>query len=721
MEAVYQRLESSALPVTLAGLLPHYVDPGVWSSIAFRVGETEANSAAKAKASTAFLDAYSMEMRLDVIDIFESGKIDEYAVVPTGGIMTPERYTNGGKALSPPPTPNRKDTPARTVADIASTTDQKKTLRGTDGKEEDPAVRNPKPPLLLRKMSEHTYDFLRYGVFLPGNLILVPDEANLPKDLADSMSDHIFVVLHLQDSDSTPSGVVVVPLFKLVVRSEAKSPGSGLAPTFVLRAVYISSKDHVQRYVELAKADQHRAFVRSQSAAADRYYAPAPSAETVEAATTFSTLRLLWEECVVNSLPDHCPYVLPLNGNAHAPQAGLRMKNRLSVNKVSGSVVQDWTSGKELRVLDRVTDRTGPRKVHPSCRVVLRDTRSGRNSVEEAELCAYLPTDGECSQLSKYSTLAEERIRVWILKACLTAEVRGVHQLCFDLDTASVIAQCVDLLTMDTSKLAHGIEVPGVSAVSLHVLTIVLETIEDYLRHSGVVWRACVAVRDIHYEASATILRALMERKQSEELYEIAKRIAKASGDGLSDEDRALAVLLSTSPSGSPRRGEDQRLVRYNPPGPSQNVIVSASCSKVAITDNSLYELFMALDTNNDGTLSVEELTVLFQRKNSDMLPFSKRGTCVQPHQRKIMKRVNDEELLRKAELLAPLDACGLPAEVPQLRAFILQFSQEARAQAIAAASGKPKPAPPAAVAEPTPIRLTYDEFCVMMLAIARR
>jgi len=338
-------------------------------------------------------------------------------------------------------------------------------------------------------------------------------------------------------------------------------------------------------------------------------------------------------------------------------------------------------------------------------RIVFKDTRDGRNAIVEDELLAYLPADAEANACVAYGTPAEEQLRLWVQNALVTAEVAGIHQVLVKLDIPLILSRCCGLLSAP-SVTASADAVGRRAAAAERATVVLLETVEAFVRTSGTVWRAIVMCDppltgcDDEPEAAMAqrVLRAIQMARVDAET---GNPIAPGPNKGYTVVKHKKQMAIDEIPTASPSRREPHRRVVDNEPPQMltvpndvrrmENVIRSAAVSAVPVTDEQLRKLFHHLDRKKDGVLDMQELKRVFL-KNTDIydgVTLTERGT--------IAKKAGQDTYLTTGCLLSPLDACGLPLDDESIERFLKKFCRTL---------GN---------------KMTYPEFCVMMLEIARR
>jgi hypothetical protein len=377
------------------------------------------------------------------------------------------------------------------------------------------------------------------------------------------------------------------------------------------------------------------------------------------------------------------------------------MRNRIHIVRKTRALIKHWREGADY--MNYYGDDVDYAAADPyflatkAIRVLFRGTRTGKNFIDQHELCAFLPQESDCELHQVYATTAAERLRLWVVRALLTAELSGVHYVWIELDPRLIISQCTGLL--------HGSESNRDREVLFHVCRIFVETVEDFVQHSGNIWKADIVISDADFseENNAPNVVALCE-DILECLFLTKKRLevaAKQQRDGSSEPEaspgRITRILQKVAQEEEKRQADSLRS-----PVLSENVIFSASTYRVFVTDGQLYPLFQYLDTNKDGAVRVHELVKLFLCKENkiDRANNTMAGVPYEPP-------LSDAEAMRmqaanlSAHPLCPLDGCGLPFDESSMTAFVMSFVRHSTS-----------------TKEP---QLNYQEFAMMMLSLAKR
>lgn len=635
-------------------------------------------------------------------------------------------------------------------------------------------------PLHTHSLSKHQADVLRHGMVLDRTsglvLVAVPrqcgDSGYLTAQGFESIhqkalndrdamvhplyEEHTFVVYQLREDTMAKNGVKATALFRLVFRNEAylnnaSSEQSEHFPVYVLRAVYVSHSFYGIHQNIVQHRRYHSSPVDSNgNATADpRLLVELNRPELLELCDQWVQVlegivpsRYVEEDVArqanFSPSPLSSPKRRPVSSRGTEPSSPSRvvlgadrtqfpplmfplrcsyvaskerMEKRVSVVARNKDLVKLWREGgMDLTYFAQEVFEAEPeRRVAECTRVLFRETKSGRNHIEERELVAFMPPQSDVDALQGYDVLPAERLRLWVFRALLTAELNSCHVLMLEMDTGLFLSQCVGLLgDSETNRERDAL---------FHVCKIVLETVEDFVQHSGQIWQVTIAVVDAAYLSSVTngamdvvalcqdILECIMLSKHRIE----RTLMTPKSNEEIEDEQR-LAEQREEM------RKNVREMVRFNPDSPkksaseiahdatiSENVIFQASTYRVVLTDKQLYPLFQYCDVNKNGLLSVRELTKLFLCKENQIARKNERasGNYNSP--------ISDAEALRSqtANLffhpLCPLDGCGLPFDEASIYQFVRSFCKHQKA---------------GSRAEP---ELNYLEFSMMMLALAKR
>lgn len=167
-----------------------------------------------------------------------------------------------------------------------------------------------------------------------------------------------------------------------------------------------------------------------------------------------------------------------------------------------------------------------------AARVVMRDTRSGENVLEDGEITAYIPSDAEASLRTVHSDEAEEQLRLWVTKALITCEAYGVHLALLPIDTDMLLSRCIGLLFDNDGGLQRREDEELHPSADLdhmekerarrRILRIVVEAAEDFVQFSGVLWRAVLYLDGRSNTTKSAQLAAGGERTLLDDLREVS-------------------------------------------------------------------------------------------------------------------------------------------------------------------------------------------------------
>lgn len=434
--------------------------------------------------------------------------------------------------------------------------------------------------------------------------------------------------------------------------------------------------------------------------------------------------------------------------------------------------------------------------------IVFKDTRLGVNRFEDGELCAFLPTDAETSRLAVCRTQSEEQLRLWVVKALVTAHQLGLHQLLIRMDLPWFLGRCAQIATIannnghqsddekgganfatstpgrhrssfvvretadgsavatdglaannnkddadDNQTLTRALSGGGgadanapasQSNARYRCVSMIVRATEDFVRRSGVVWRVVFAALEdgASGESVESMIRSELANVQKE-VWEREEQ-GKTSTDAVSQRDVVNGEALmkrtpskpakQTDASPRPKTRHGDSVVSITPgrgiiatttagggvvPSPLQkqsaspsktimmrgpvmtgveNPIIAASLQGKPLTEQSMMALFRRLDVDKSGYLSAAEIKRVFLKEETrfdDSELRTDRGT--------IAPKKSQPNYLAPGNVLNPLDACGLPWDAKAVDQFVSKFCRQ------------------------NPGRMSYPEFSIMMLELARR
>ncbi|KAF5226382.1 hypothetical protein ECC02_000506 [Trypanosoma cruzi] len=647
-------------------------------------------------------------------------------------------------------------------------------------------------PIHTKTLHKRQFDVMRYGMVLDEveRLVIVP----MPRLCADSgakvsqeyaaifngdfndapcashpiLPEYCFVVYQLPKSGNEGGGSIPTPLFRMVFRNEAFNEQIKMHlvkdfPLFRLRSVYVSHAEFysLQRQLEI---------YTKVSATSETLPDPA-----LEETLGISKLRWMFDawlmvlegiapswlvdkgvgpDIVTLFLASHRPIgkydvketieaytQLPMDNRVRCSYytAGERMRQRVHVMQRFPDMINKWRQGAyDLRFFgEEITGAEPAVHVAHCIRMLLCRRKPGRNYIEDDEIAAFVPADDECKPLQVYNTLAAERLRLWVLKGLLTAELHGVHCLMLEFDTAMVLSMCVGLLW------GSGEEERQREFV-FHVCKIIVETVEDYVQHSGIIWRVIIVTSDENSLKSSMLCREILEVTQmAKTRVEVEERQRMAAGKRVSSTPSDTGITAQEEGEGEEEHGENKEEEsrggeEKRPTGPaaatralttavvamaksasykhgpfedvarfSESIRDRAARCGVRISDAELYPIFLALSGGED-TVPISEIVQLILEKELELNDGRRSKICretrlIWPHDHPI----------------CALDSCGVPCDKTTVWNFVKSFQRRPyRANVgnyMATIGFTPGNAP-----EP-PESLNYVEFSVLMLALARQ
>jgi hypothetical protein len=471
---------------------------------------------------------------------------------------------------------------------------------------------------------------------------------------------------------------------------------------------------------------------------------------------------------------------------------GARLVGRLDVVERTKATLQAWRDG-ALDLTETIVQRVpqssattvviGAHSTHPPLFMQPRRVPCARLLLQPAhkdistqvagnEIVSYLPNDEsvvmrEAGATGAFATVvyaspAAERLRRWILQGLIAAEVHAIHAVFLDLDPGSLLLPCVDLLAeadddvyddVQPAAQSEDEQEAGTATTQLRykralllVCQVAMETVERFVRHSGLVWKVTVAVHETTAGCRATLVsndaeptsftewcRGILELLREAE----AQREAAAMHNTLSFDDggeeyddteadmRAVALALardqnalvssgmgplldnlSTSQQLAFRTQEvvERALTLYTreSSGPATplppHIVAKAKAVGVKVNDTDLYSLFRtfcAAAKRKDMLLPASTLVdVLTEEWTTEA---AKRGRYAASSPR----------------LVCPLDGCGVPVTRTRVQRFLQPFLDVMRD---APQSHIHFPAAGAATSH----TLNYAQFSMVMFAIAK-
>lgn len=471
---------------------------------------------------------------------------------------------------------------------------------------------------------------------------------------------------------------------------------------------------------------------------------------------------------------------------------GERLLQRIDVVERTKAVLQSWRDG-ELDLTQSVVQRAypvgmkstmmGDHCTHPPLSIESRRTPCGRllliashneftTQVVDNEIVSFLPFDTPPSQQTAaaaeakaqsdvsgavvYASPAAERLRRWILQGLVAAEVHDIHAVLLDLDPVSVLQPCVELLAVTNAagEVEEDSEEEEAAAGSadvsrlryrralLLVCQVVMETVERFVRHSGLVWKVTVAVREAGADSAVPVggatsfaewcvgmLELTREAEVQRETSALRNRLSFAE-DGEEKTSAASGGMLVpvSAESGALVCGQeaqqDERsaalamarrvqeavngavaLYKRDSAGPAAplhlNVVTKAKEVGVKVDEaqlRALFETFCAAAKRRDMLLPASALVELLTEEWSPDTGKRRRYPAA-----------------ARTRLVCPLDSCGVPVTRASVQRFLRPFLNVMRDAAPARGVGA------AGFADTTPAQaLNYAQFSMVMFAIAK-
>ncbi|RNE99726.1 putative paraflagellar rod component [Trypanosoma rangeli] len=646
-------------------------------------------------------------------------------------------------------------------------------------------------PIHTRALHKRQFDVMRYGMVLDEveRLVLVP----MPQLCGDTgvkvsheyaaifggnfneapcaahpiLPEYCFVVYQLPESGNTSDKTIPTALFRMVFRNESFNEHVKMHlvrdfPLFRLRSVYVSHKQYysLQRQLELyAKASASseslpdRALEDTLGISGIRRMFDAWLMVLEGIAPAWLEDKGVGPDIVTLFLASHRPVgkydvketleaytQLPMDNRVRCSYyaTGERMRQRVYVMQRFPDMINKWRQGAyDIRYFGQ--ELTGPEpiaQVAHCIRMLLCRRKPGINYIEDDEIAAFVPRDDECAPLQVYNTLAAERLRLWVLKGLLTAELHGVHCLMLEFDTAMVVSMCVGLLWGSGEEDRQ-------EEVVFHVCKIIVETVEDYVQHSGIIWQVIIVTSDENSLKSSMLCREILEVTQMAKTrieIEERQRISASKGAssvpsdaGVTVQEEAEEVEQDEDENKKARRGEEKppaaplcekraittavlamvKGATFNQ-GPfdkvgkfSESIRERAARSGVRISDAELYPIFLAISAGEE-TVLISDVVQLILEKELEASGSHRSTLC------------------RETRLLWPhdhpicaLDSCGVPCNETVVWNFVKSFQRRpyrAKAEDYRATIGQA----PDSASKP-PETLSYVEFSLMMLALARQ
>lgn len=631
-------------------------------------------------------------------------------------------------------------------------------------------------PLHTKALNKRQFDVLRYGMVLDEAERLVLVQA--PHGLADSgavvarefqaifndrldntetaqhtlLPEYCFLVLQLPetaekaeagDSDEEVPEVMPKILFRLVFRNEAYNEEAvsfmcQQFPLFRLRAVFVSSKVYPQLQ-ELFRYRQNHPGVYM---AATGKILPDPKVEDILDNGDLKELCDVWLKVLDGIAPDYVkekglgPDVVGLFLRTHRAQNGCavqdrsedystpqvdnlvrlsylhnksRMEKRIDIVARERGLLYRWRDGEfDMEYFAEELDDAEPGvKKAAAARIILKLTRDGNTDLVDGEICAYVPKDHEYKDQKVYRTAAAERLRLWVLKGLMSAEIHGVHVVLVDIDTALLLFHCVGLLWGEGEENRQGEYV-------FHVCKIVVETVEDYIQHSGVIWKAIIVLSDEDNLKAASLCNEILEvarsakhrvemkerqkvdnaeQEEAEREYrrQLVEDHARQRAAEKAAEEQVLAAQANSNGQAMvPYDEQRAQLALKTKSSMPNSIIETAERCGVHVDDAVLYPVFESLCDRDTPVAPVSKVVALLLSK----LKGNDQKSEYWPHEHPLLS----------------LDSCGIPCDEKSVFNFVMGFCLKTY-------NGSSKEG----VQSNDEFYLNYIEFSMMMLALAKQ
>ncbi|KAK7201578.1 paraflagellar rod component [Novymonas esmeraldas] len=240
------------------------------------------------------------------------------------------------------------------------------------------------------------------------------------------------------------------------------------------------------------------------------------------------------QECSITHARDPWTY--------YYTREGPRLCGRIDVMERTPAVLRSWRDGQFALAEFEVT-RVGtanawgaagdPHKsTHPLLSLTARSVPCARvlllpwhrdvsTLFVDNEVSSFLPKGEACDDASGkpwgvvYASPAAERLRRWVLQGLVCAETHGVRAVLLELDPVDLLSPCVELLydgTGGDEDARDDGEEGGDTRLSSQlryrralflVCQVVMETVERFVRCSGLVWKVTVAAKELGGSAFA--------------------------------------------------------------------------------------------------------------------------------------------------------------------------------------------------------------------------
>ncbi|AYU83971.1 paraflagellar rod component, putative [Leishmania donovani] len=473
---------------------------------------------------------------------------------------------------------------------------------------------------------------------------------------------------------------------------------------------------------------------------------------------------------------------------------GPRLKKRIDVAQSTPAVLRAWRDGAmdlaefqvtPMKAGDVWSGSVDPHKsthpllslaskAAPCARLLLLPShREVSTLFADNEITSFLPKAEVADEAGGkpfgvvYVNPAAERLRRWILQGLVCAEAHGVHTVFLELDPVDLIAPCVELLYEDSdAENLSGVEDrvgvdKGYTESQLRyrralflVCQVCMETVELFVRCSGLVWKVTVAVKElggktfasrdkncenaaVRVDASKAAFTNVPFTLWCGEILDVIRKAAVAlesrsalntlsfpdEGESAVGDDAAVAAAavkaaplngahasaLIAQPESSralvtyPKEGIEGALalfsgdaVRSTVPVPPY-IAAQAEAAGVKVGDDAMHPLFKALcaAARQQDTLPVSSLVDVLLHEWTGGSPKSRRRLPLR--------------------LICPLDSCGVPVNRSRVQRFLLPFLQVMRSSPGVRTGSSMRTENPDDAGT-----VNYAQFSMVMLAIAK-
>ncbi|EPY25508.1 hypothetical protein STCU_06735 [Strigomonas culicis] len=571
-------------------------------------------------------------------------------------------------------------------------------------------------------------------------------------DAEENLKEHNFIVYRLSESDDGQ----VTPLFRLFFRNE----GNTDRPLFVLKNVLVSSQHYpfVLRWQNEGPARLSDAELARRR---DGILQDAVIMDLVQAyEETVEGIRPAWSELrgVQNMVADPTWLLLsyakfegdgetsaslsprklvatdeqPVSLTTKVVQTcdsyslpfqylhnSERLANRLLIHKRDGGLIAAWRQGLlDVSYFEEGDGSEVPMAGEAPCvRVLFRATSSGGMDLDEKELSVCSPNREEYSPPFVYTYEGEECVRVWVLKALLAAEMAHVHVLLFDVDPTLLLSHCVQLLGED------GVRDESEEASLRTLCRVIVETVEDFIQHTGEIWLVHVSFFDYYAYPSAAIAAAALKEIRAkkvadEKQYRLQQTVEEvvlqnplamssvvdSSVDNLSHSSRRPSRPSTGGGSASAKRSGSLMVhTGHYRSSVTPLVVAKAERAGVHVDDDSIAHLFAILQGREDADGAAEGDAAVRATDGEVAVEL-----LVNVLSLKLDPHTTDKVLclLPFENPLTSLDHCGVPLDEPHIRKYVMGFRKR----------GAPGVRSDVAAEDAA---LNYAEFSMLMLSLA--